>query len=203
LRVNGEPVADGIGSHAVWRAQPEAGDSLLVIGAGPIGLAVVEASRALGIEPVLAEVSDSRLGFCARQVKLRTVDARRDVKEQLRALLGGELPRVVVDCTGNKQSMEACFELVAHGGKVVFVGIHLGDLSFYNPNYHAREITLLSSRNATAEDFRRVLDNLATGRSSSDYWLAGSTAPEDVPAEFPKWLDVEAGIIKPVINWEA
>ncbi len=192
-----------IGSHAVWRAQPEPGDSLLVIGAGPIGLAVVEAARALGIDAVMMEVSASRLAFCGQQVKLRTVDARRDAKEQLRALLGGELPRVVVDCTGNKQSMESCFELVAHGGKVVFVGIHLGDLSFYNPNYHAREITLMSSRNATAEDFRRVLDNLATSKSSSDYWLAGSTAPEDVPAEFPKWLDVEAGLIKPVINWEA
>ena len=94
-------------------------------------------------------------------------------------------------------------DLLAHGGKVVFVGIHLGDLSFYNPNYHAREITLMSSRNATAQDFRRVMDNLASGKSSSDYWLAGMTAPEDVAAEFPKWLDVEAGIIKPVINWEA
>ena len=151
----------------------------------------------------MMEVSSTRLAFCEKQVKLRIVDARRDAKEQLRSLLSGELPRVVVDCTGSKPSMESCFELVAHGGKVVFVGIHLGDLSFYNPNYHAREITLMSSRNATAQDFRRVLENLATGKSSSDYWLAGSTAPEDVPAEFPKWLDVEAGIIKPVINWES
>ena len=193
-----------IGSHAVWRSQPEPGDSMLVIGAGPIGLAVVEAARALDVEPLMMEVSSSRLAFCSGQVKLRTVDARAGAKEQLRALLDGELPRIIVDCTGNKQSMESCFELAAHGGKVIFVGIHLGDLSFFNPNYHARELTLMSSRNATARDFRRVLENLATGKSSSDYWLnAGLTAPEDVPAEFPKWLDVEAGIIKPVINWEA
>lgn len=192
-----------IGSHAVWRSQPEPGDSLLVIGAGPIGLAVVEASRALGVEPIMMEVSSTRLAFCEKQVKLRTVDARRDAREQLRALLNGELPRIIVDCTGHKGSMESCFELIAHGGRIVYVGIHLGELSFYNPNYHAREITLLSSRNATAEDFRRVLGNLAGGKSSSDYWMAGMTAPEAVPGEFPKWLDVEAGIIKPVINWEA
>ena len=191
-----------IGSHAVWRAQPETGDSLLVIGAGPIGLAVVEAARALGVEPLMMEVSASRLAFCEKTVKLRTVDARREAKEQLRALLGGELPRIIIDCTGNKQSMEGCFDLIAHGGKVVYVGIHLGDLSFYNPNYHAREVTLMSSRNATAWDFQRVLDNLRTGRSSSDYWLGANTPPEAVPATFPQWLDVEAGLIKPVITWE-
>lgn len=191
-----------IGSHAVWRAQPEAGDSLLVIGGGPIGLAVVEASRALGIEPLMMEMSQTRMAFAEKQVKLQVVDARQDVKEQLRAKLDGELPRVIVDCTGNKASMESCFELIAHGGKVVYVGIHLGELSFYNPNYHAREVTLLSSRNATATDFRRVLDNLASGKSTSDYWLnAGLTPPEEVAAEFPKWLDVEAGLIKPVITW--
>ena len=71
----------------------------------------------------------------------------------------------------------------------------------------ARPIAASRSRRwactSTAQDFRRVMDNLVSGKSSSDYWLAGMTAPEDVAAEFPKWLDVEAGIIKPVINWEA
>ena len=61
----------------------------------------------------------------------------------------------------------------------------------------------MSSRNATAEDFRRVISYLEKGVVDVRPWLAGLTAPSGVAAAYARWLDPEAGIIKPMISWEA
>jgi len=189
-----------IGSHAFARAETAAGESILVIGSGPIGLAVVEAARAAGFDPLLMEISRRRLEF-ARAAGLRTIEGASNAVEQIRESLHGELPRCVFDCTGNPRSMNACFELVAHGGKVVFVGHYPGEITFQSPVFHGREITLLASRNATAADFRRVLGLLESGRVNVGSWLADPVSPAEVAGVFPSWLDPENGVIKPVIRW--
>jgi 2-desacetyl-2-hydroxyethyl bacteriochlorophyllide A dehydrogenase len=189
-----------IGSHAFARAAPEAEDSILVIGAGPIGLAVVEAARAAGFEPLLMEVSRRRLEF-ARAAGLRTVNGAVEPAGQLRKTLRGDLPRCIFDCTGNPRSMNACFELVAHGGKVVFVGHYPGEITFQSPVFHGREITLMASRNATAADFRNVLGLLESGSINVEPWLADPVRPAEVAGAFASWLDPENGVIKPVIRW--
>ena len=61
------------------------------------------------------------------------------------------LPTVVFDATGNAASMMKSFNLRgANGGKLVFVGLFQGDVTFNDPEFHRRELTLLASRNATA-----------------------------------------------------
>jgi len=110
---------------------------------------------------------------------------------------------MVFDCTGNPHSMMACFRLVAHGGALVFVGHYPGEITFQNPNFHAREISLYASRNATASDFRRVMGLLESGRIDVKPWLARPVTPEEVSGQFSIWLDPEAGIIKPMIAWPA
>ncbi len=182
-----------IGSHAFWRAGLEKPESVLVIGGGPIGLAVIAAARAEGFEPVLMEVSPVRTRIARERLHLNVVSS----PDQL-----AERPRAIFDCTGNPKSMMATFEMLAHGGQIVFVGLFLGDVVFYNPNFHARETTLKSSRNATAADFKRVISYLERGIVDVRPWFAGVTAPADVAASYATWLDPEAGIIKPMISWE-
>jgi len=179
-----------IGSHAFHRAQVRGGDSVVVIGSGPIGLAVAEAARAAGVEPWMVEVSPARARFARERLNLLVLTE-----------IAGDLPQVIFDCTGNQNSMMSCFERLSHGGTIVFVGIHNGDLSFSNPNFHAREVTLLSSRNATAEDFQRVMRLLESGRVDVEAWWGKPVAAAEVPEAFPGWLDPEAGVIKPLIDW--
>jgi len=49
--------------------------------------------------------------------------------------------------------MHQAFAYVAHGGKLIFVGLFKGDITFNDPTFHSREMTLFASRNATASDF--------------------------------------------------
>lgn len=191
-----------IGAHAVRRAQPEAGENVLVIGAGPIGLTVIQFAQLTGANVTVMEMSESRAAFCQEHLGVgQVVDARGDGVAQLEGLLGGELPTTVFDATGNATSMQNAFSLVEQGGKLVFVGLVQDDISFHDPEFHRREMTLLSSRNATPSDFTHVIDALESGKVNLDPWITHHAGPEDLPAVFPSWLEPEQGVVKAMLDF--
>jgi threonine dehydrogenase-like Zn-dependent dehydrogenase len=191
-----------IGWHAVVRSGARSGEPALVIGAGPIGLAVAAALGVAGARILMQEVSPRRLEICREKLGFtELVDGRANAEEQLRALLDGDLPQLVFDCTGSPASMRSAFDLVGHGGRLVFVGHHPGEISFPNPLFHGRETTLLASRNATRNDFRNVIKAMERDEIDPRPWVAPLTPPEAVADEFPRWLDPEQGVIKPLVSW--
>ena len=115
-----------IGQHAVERAQIEPDEFALVIGAGPIGMSVLQFLKTRTARVAVADVSESRLAFCRERLGIdHTLLVRRDnrVASELRELSGaGELPTAIFDATGNAESMMETFDLAAHGGRIVFVG---------------------------------------------------------------------------------
>ena len=192
-----------IGAHAVRRAQPEPGEQVLVVGAGPIGLSVMASALAAGADVIGMEVSEKRRAFCQEQLGVtRWVDGRSDPLPQLNTLLSGDMPTIVFDATGNARSMMQAFNYVAHGGKLVFVGLFQGDVTFHDPDFHRRELTLLSSRNATDEDFARVIAMLESGTINLDPWITHRAPPEEICATFPGWLEPERGVVKAMLEFE-
>jgi len=151
-----------IGCHAVVRADPQPGQTVLVIGAGPIGLACLEFLRMHGIGIIVMDVAQSRLQFCRDKLGIRhTVVFKPDGSHlaELEKLTGGELCDVVIDATGNTRSMSSCLEYAAFTGRVVYVGITTENLSFpHAPVLHRRELTLLASRNALPGGFAAFTD---------------------------------------------
>ncbi len=192
-----------IGAHAARRAGIEAGEPALVIGAGPIGLGTMQFARALGADVIAMDVNPQRLDFCREHAGVRhTVDARLAPEEQLRGLLGGDLPRLVFDATGNARSMMAAFNYVAHSGRIVYVGLIKGDITFSDPYFHSHELTLLATRNATGDDFAWVIDSLARGEVSVAGWDTHYATPHTLAAEFPAWLLPETGVIKAMLTFD-
>ena len=192
-----------IGAHAVRRADLTPGENVLVIGAGPIGLGVVQFAHLAGANVLVMEIAPSRLRFCRQVVGIQhTVDARQEVLPQLQALLDGDLPTTVFDATGNARSMMNAFDYVAHGGKLVFVGLVQDDITFHDPDFHRREQTLLSSRNATMEDFKKVIQTLEAGQINLDPWITHRASPEALITQFPRWLEPESGVIKAMLEFE-
>jgi 2-desacetyl-2-hydroxyethyl bacteriochlorophyllide A dehydrogenase len=193
----------GIGCHAVARANPEPGERVLVLGAGPIGLSVLPFVQASGAEPVVADVSESRLAFCRTQMNVRdTIDARGgDVAQRVIGILGGDLPTCVIDATGNAASMMSCFDLVAHGGRIVFVGLFQGDVTFNDPNFHRREVTLMASRNALPGDFARIIRLIEDRKVDTTPWITHRAAACTLPEVLPAWLAPDAGLLKAVLEF--
>lgn len=193
----------GIGAHAVERAELERGEFVLVIGAGPIGLGVVQFAHAAGARVAVLDVSERRLQFCREHLgvqRTHTLLAGPDAAASLVALGEGDLPTAVFDATGNAASMASTFELAAHGGRIVFVGLIQGDVSFSDPNFHRRELTLHASRNATADTFREIIRLVEAGRIDTRPWITHRFALEDTPRIFPKEIAGNPAVLKAMIT---
>ena len=190
-----------IGAHAVRRAAPEPDERALVVGAGPIGLGVVQALRAQGVDTVVTDVSEERLRFCRELLGVRQpVDARGDALPALREATSGELFTLVFDATGNAASMQRSFEFVASGGRLVFVGLVQADITFHDPEFHRREMTLFASRNATRRDFEWVMAAMGDGTIRSGPLITHRVEFGDAAEAFPSWLDPRSGVIKAVVT---
>ncbi|HVU25727.1 MAG TPA: zinc-binding alcohol dehydrogenase family protein [Opitutus sp.] len=196
----------GIGAHAVQRAAVERGETVAVIGAGPIGLAAIQFALAAGARVIVIDVNAERLAFCRDRIGIAAgdaIDARGiEVVARLRELTGGDLPTAVFDATGNAKSMAAAFEYPAHGGRLVFVGLFPGEVTFNDPNFHRRELTLLASRNARPEDFGRIIALVEAGTVNTTPWITHRAALDEVPAQFDSWTRPESGVIKAMIAVE-
>lgn len=192
-----------IGAHAARRAEVVPGEFALVIGAGPIGLGTTQFAALDGARVIAMDVADSRLEQAAEQPGIEfVVDGRGDVAAQLRAITGSEeLPTLVFDATGNAASMKNSFNLVDQGGRLVFVGLVQGEISFNDPEFHRREMTLKSSRNATAQDFERVLAALSEKTIHVDAWITHHAGPEEMLARFESWTQPETGVVKAMLDF--
>jgi 2-desacetyl-2-hydroxyethyl bacteriochlorophyllide A dehydrogenase len=193
-----------IGCHAVARGQAQAGDPVLVIGAGPIGLSVVEFVKLAGARTIVMDMNQARLGFCRERMGVsHTIVFRGDGGEvtELKDLTDGALAALVIDATGSHQSMSSALQYVAHAGRLVFVGITQAELTFaHAPVMHRRELTLLASRNALPGDFAHIIGLIEDGRLDTRPWITHEAGFDELIDTFPRWLKPETGVIKAVVR---
>ena len=195
-----EPLA--IGAHGVRRANIRKGETVLVIGAGPIGLGTMEFARIAGGEVIALDVNDSRLAFCREKLGVRnTVNALKDqVKEKLGEITNGDMPTVILDATGNLQAINTAFDYLAHSGTYVLIGLQKGNISFSHPEFHKREATLMSSRNATRADFEHVVKSMKSGLVDPAKYITHRVTFGEVKQQFESWLDPANGVIKAMVT---
>ncbi len=191
-----------IGCHAVVRCAPERGENVLVIGAGPIGLSVIEFVKLSGANLIVMDMVASRLDFCRNSMAVKhTVQAGDGNEEKsLRDLTDGHLPTIVVDATGNSKSMSNALNYVGHTGKLVYVGITTDNVTFAHPLMHRRELTLFASRNAMPEDFDRIINLIETDKIDTRPWITHRTGFDDLIGQFPSFTKPETGVIKAIVE---
>ncbi|SDL01833.1 2-desacetyl-2-hydroxyethyl bacteriochlorophyllide A dehydrogenase [Catalinimonas alkaloidigena] len=192
----------GIGCHAVNRARVQADDTVLVVGAGPIGLATVQFATATGARTVVMDVNEDRLKFAKTVLPIdgTVVAARDETLAQLRAQFDGDLPTVVFDATGNRHSMSKALEYAAPAGRIVFIGLFQGDFSFHDPYFHKKELTLMASRNALPSDFKQIIRMMEEGKIDTRAWITHRSSFENMVDEFERWLKPESQVIKAVVS---
>ena len=189
-----------IGAHAVRRSLAAPGARALVIGAGPIGLGTAVFARIAGLEVTLLDMSAERLAFAEQQLGFAGIDGQGDVAAQVRTITGGDGFDIVFDATGNARSMQSAFAHVAHGGTLVLVSVVKDDISFSDPEFHKREMTLVGSRNALAEDFEHVAASMRAGKVPLAKLVTHRTTLADTPRDLALWAHEKAGLIKAVIE---
>ena len=190
-----------IGAHAVRRGEVRAGERVLVVGAGPIGMAALLFARLRGATVVALDTRADRLAFCRQWLQAAaTVQVGPADEAELAQLTGGDGFDVVFDATGNARAMERGFRFIAHGGRYVLVSVVRDAIQFSDPEFHKREATLLGSRNATLEDFEVVLAAMRAGQVPTAALNTHRLKLADVPTGFAALLDPAQGVVKALIE---
>jgi 2-desacetyl-2-hydroxyethyl bacteriochlorophyllide A dehydrogenase len=190
-----------IGAHAVRRGDVQAGQRVLVVGAGPIGMAAMVFARMRGATVTAMDSRQDRLDFCQRELGVAsTVPLGEGDEAQLSAATQGEFFDLVFDATGNAKAIERGFQFVAHGGKYVLISVVRDTITFSDPEFHKRETTLLGSRNATAEDFEIVIQAMRDGKVPTAALNTHKLKLADVPTDFAQLLDPAQRVVKAIVE---
>jgi threonine dehydrogenase-like Zn-dependent dehydrogenase len=195
-----EPLA--IGAHGVRRAGVTKDEFVLVIGAGPIGLGTMEFARIAGGNVIALDINDDRLKFCKEKLNVKhVVNAMdTDVAEQLKSITNGDMPTVVIDATGNLKAINNAFQYMSHGARYVLIGLQKGEICFSHPEFHKREATLMSSRNATREDFEHVISCMKEKLVDPTTYITHRVFFDQVKNEFEGWLNPANCVIKAMVE---
>jgi len=195
-----EPLA--IGAHAVRRAQIKQKETVLVMGCGPIGLGLMKFAQIAGAEVIALDMNKKRLDYAKDVIGAdHIVLAGDDAIQNISDITNGDMASAVFDATGHKGALESGPDYMSHGGRYVLVGLSKGELTFTHPAIHAKESTILCSRNATLEDFEYVISVLEKGDFPIASFITHNVDFTDMISNFDSWLDPKTGVIKATVNF--
>ena len=191
-----------IGAHGVSRAGAAiARGRTLVVGAGPIGIGAAIFAGIAGATVTLMDIDRERLLESQRLVGAdSTIPVDGDSGKVVADLTNGDGFDTVIDATGNRTSMEGGFGYVAHGGTYVLLSVVRENVTFADPVFHAREMTLLASRNALKSDFETVIAAMAAGKVPISKLITHRTTLAGATTDLAHWATQKRGLIKALIN---
>lgn len=197
-----EPLA--IGAHGVRNAAVQKDEFVLIVGAGPIGLGTMEFARLAGGRVIAMDINNDRLRFCREKLKVEyTVNPREtDPAAALKEITNGDMPTVVIDATGFRDAINHGFQFLAHSGRYVLIGLQKGEIVITHPEFHKREATLMSSRNATRDDFEHVIRSMKAGAVDPSTYITHDIRFSELKEKFASFLDPKAGVIKAMVEME-
>jgi 2-desacetyl-2-hydroxyethyl bacteriochlorophyllide A dehydrogenase len=176
----------GIGAHAVSRSALKKDEIALVIGAGPIGLAVVQFAQAAGATVRVVELNSWRRKFA----EMMGAEALSKADNQL--------ADVVFDATGSAESMGTSLQYVAPAGRLVFVGLTKDPVVINDSLLHRREVTVYASRNSCGQ-FPRIIRMIEDGRIDTTPWITDRMSLSEVPGRL-KDLPSKTNLVKAVVE---
>ena len=190
-----------IGAHAVRRSGMKSGARVLVVGAGPIGLGTALFAHIAGGQVTIMDSDTARLALASAATGIKAAILAGDTaQESVSKSTHGNGFDAVFDATGNRASMENSFTYVAHGGCYVMVGLVKDSISFFDPEFHKREMTLMASRNATAQDFEQVISAIGSGKVPISRLITHRTSLAEAVTMLPHWAHDKNGLIKAMIE---
>lgn len=188
-----------VGAHAVARSALREGDRVLVVGAGPIGIATGLFARLEGAVVTLVDRRVARLAYARDRLGFADVlPAEPDLLDALASRTDGDMYDVVFEATGSIESMSHSLGYVAAGGAMVLVGVAPGKLVFSDPEFHKRETTLLASRNALAQDFEHVIAAIKAGLIPTAALQTHAFPAAEMPQRLPELIADADHVLKAI-----
>lgn len=159
-----EPLS--VGFHAVERGRVTRADTVVVFGCGMIGLGAIAGAALLhGARVIAVDVEDAKLLLAKKAGATETINSKTEnLHEKLQSLTSGDGPGVVIEAVGLPATFRAAVDEVCFAGRVVYIGYAKESVSYETKYFVMKELDIMGSRNATAQNFSDVIRVLESGR---------------------------------------
>lgn len=190
----------GVAAHAVELTPVAWNDTALVVGAGMIGLCLIQVLRTKGCGKIIAvDVDDDRLGMAAELgAGIALNPDRDDIPNAIRALSGGRGVDLAFEAVGISATVKTAIEAVRKGGKVTLVGNISPNVELPLQSVVTRELRLQGSCGIAGE-FPAVLDMMARKEINTDAFLSAEAPLSEGADWFKRLYKKEPGLIKVVL----
>ena len=190
-----------VGFHAVARGRVLADDTVAIFGCGGVGLGAVAASGFRGAKTIAIDVDDSKLQLARVAGASHTINtAKEALHERLVEFTGGFGPDVVIEAIGLPQTFLAAVEEVAFAGRVVYIGYAKEPVAYETRLFVQKELDILGSRNAVAEDFHAVVQMLEEHRFPVDDAVSSIVTLDEAPEALRSWSDDPSRVRKIMVR---
>jgi 2-desacetyl-2-hydroxyethyl bacteriochlorophyllide A dehydrogenase len=170
-----EPLA--VGLHAVKKANMEVGSDVLILGAGPIGLAVTMWARFMGARNVVvSERAPDRIKMAEKFGATAIVSPDGSVKDQVKKACGGRRPAVIFECVGIPGMIQNCVDLAPTFGKVIVVGVCDQPDTLVPMKAVAKELHVQFVIGYVRQDFEFIIGMLAADRIDGEALITDTVA---------------------------
>jgi L-galactonate 5-dehydrogenase len=194
-----EPLS--VGWHAARRGRAAAGDTVVVLGCGMVGLGAIASAAATGARVVAVDVDDGKLGIGRAAGAGVTINSKTDdLHQRLQALTESHGPDLLIEGVGLPETFRACVEEACFAGRVVYVGYAKEPVEYATKNFVMKEIDIMGSRNATADDFRGVMSYLEAGRFPVDAVITRVVPFAEAGAALDMWAKNPRTVTKIVVD---
>ncbi len=177
-----------VGFHAVARGRVAPEDTVAIFGCGGVGLGAVAAASFRGARTICVDVDDKKLELARMSGGCQIINsAREPLRQRLLELTDGRGPDVVIEAVGTPGTFRAAVEEVAFTGRVVYIGYAKEPVSYETRLFVQKELDVLGSRNAQAEDFRAVIALLEERKFPVDQVVTLIVGLEEAPEALRSW----------------
>ena len=178
-----EPLA--VGLNAVKRAGLEAGDAVLIVGAGPVGLSVALWCRFFGARHIIvSDLVSARADRAAEFGATAAIDASKEEVIDRFQRIAGAMPRVVFDCVGVPGSLQLSIDYAPINAHIMVVGLCMAQDSFFPAKAIVKELDLTFCFVYSLADFRMVVEMLGQGRIPASALVTDSVGFDAFPTAF-------------------
>jgi (R,R)-butanediol dehydrogenase / meso-butanediol dehydrogenase / diacetyl reductase len=174
-----------VGLHGVHRAQLRAGETCVIMGAGPIGLVTLQWARFAGARTIMvSEMADGRRDKALAMGADAAVHPRVKSPAALMQELTGAPPDVIFECIGAKGTLDEAVTYARRGGRVVVLGVCMEDDSFRPIQAMNRELDIRFSLGLEPGEIETAIDMLAAGRVSTASMITHVIGLDELPGAF-------------------
>ena len=191
-----------ISCHALSRAEVKAGDNLLIMGAGPIGLFALLRAKALGARVLIADMLKSRLALAKTFGADMAVNVKEtELSEACSAFTGGNGFDVCVEACGAPETFLNCIDAAAHGANIILIGNGKRETTFVHSILLKKELNVFGSRNAFTRDFETLIDLVKSGKADVLKMVSGVYAMENAAVAFEALAHNDGSLAKLLIGF--